>query len=100
MTEYDEAPLDREAPPIEVRGLISRIGDRTIHDQLDLVVNRGDVVGVVGASGTGKYSSAKISQSLSALISPPNVSVCFCTMPESSICRRRGRSRWRVEDMR
>ena len=54
MTEYDEAPLDREAPPIEVRGLISRIGDRTIHDNLDLVVNRGDVVGVVGASGTGK----------------------------------------------
>jgi phospholipid/cholesterol/gamma-HCH transport system ATP-binding protein len=54
MTEYDEAPLDREAPPIEVRGLVSRIGDRTIHDHLDLVVNRGDVVGVVGASGTGK----------------------------------------------
>jgi phospholipid/cholesterol/gamma-HCH transport system ATP-binding protein len=54
MTEFDEAPLDREAPPIEVRGLISRIGDRTIHDNLDLVVNRGDVVGVVGASGTGK----------------------------------------------
>ena len=53
MTEYDEAPLDREAPPIEVRGLISRIGDRTIHDQLDLVVNRGDVVGVVGASPEG-----------------------------------------------
>jgi phospholipid/cholesterol/gamma-HCH transport system ATP-binding protein len=50
----DEAPLDREAPPIEVRGLISRFGDRTIHDNLDLVVNRGDVVGVVGGSGTGK----------------------------------------------
>ncbi len=54
MTEFDEAPLDRETPPIEVRGLVSRIGDRTIHDNLDLVVNRGDVVGVVGASGTGK----------------------------------------------
>ncbi len=50
----DEAPLDREAPPVEVRGLISRIGDRTIHDNLDLVVNRGDIVGVVGGSGTGK----------------------------------------------
>jgi phospholipid/cholesterol/gamma-HCH transport system ATP-binding protein len=50
----DEAPLDREAPPIEVRGLISRFGDRTIHDNLDLVVNRGDIVGVVGGSGTGK----------------------------------------------
>ena len=54
MTESDEAPLDRDAPPIEVRGLVSRIGDRTIHDHLDLVVNRGDVLGVVGASGTGK----------------------------------------------
>jgi len=54
MTEFDEAPLDREAPPIEVRGLVSRIGERTIHDHLDLVVNRGDVMGVVGASGTGK----------------------------------------------
>ncbi|MEO7386550.1 MAG: ATP-binding cassette domain-containing protein [Gammaproteobacteria bacterium] len=50
----DEAPLDREAPPVEVRGLISRIGDRTIHNNLDLVVNRGEIVGVVGASGTGK----------------------------------------------
>jgi phospholipid/cholesterol/gamma-HCH transport system ATP-binding protein len=50
----DEAPLDGEAPPVEVRGLISRIGDRTIHDNLDLVVNRGDIVGVVGGSGTGK----------------------------------------------
>jgi phospholipid/cholesterol/gamma-HCH transport system ATP-binding protein len=50
----DEAPLDSDAPPIEVRGLISRFGDRTIHDNLDLVVNRGDIVGVVGGSGTGK----------------------------------------------
>jgi phospholipid/cholesterol/gamma-HCH transport system ATP-binding protein len=54
MTVLDEASLDLEAPPIEVRGLVSRIGDRTIHDNLNLVVNRGDVVGVVGASGTGK----------------------------------------------
>jgi phospholipid/cholesterol/gamma-HCH transport system ATP-binding protein len=54
VTDADEVPLDREAPPIEVRGLISRIGNRTIHDNLDLVVKRGDVVGVVGASGTGK----------------------------------------------
>ena len=55
MTEFDdEAPLDQEAPPVEVRGLVSRFGDRTIHDNLDLVVNRGDIVGVVGGSGTGK----------------------------------------------
>lgn len=50
----DEGLLDSEAPPVEVRGLISRFGDRIIHDNLDLVVNRGEIVGVVGGSGTGK----------------------------------------------
>jgi phospholipid/cholesterol/gamma-HCH transport system ATP-binding protein len=50
----DEAPLDGDAPPVEVRGLVSRIGDRILHDNLDLVLNRGEIVGVVGGSGTGK----------------------------------------------
>jgi phospholipid/cholesterol/gamma-HCH transport system ATP-binding protein len=54
MSIDDEAPLDREAPPIEVRGLVSRFGDNVIHQDLDLVVNKGDVLGVVGGSGTGK----------------------------------------------
>lgn len=39
---------------IEVRGLVSRFGERTIHDGLDLDVERGEVLGVVGGSGTGK----------------------------------------------
>jgi phospholipid/cholesterol/gamma-HCH transport system ATP-binding protein len=50
----DDGLLDSEAPPVEVRGLISRFGHVTIHDKLDLVVNRGEIVGVVGGSGTGK----------------------------------------------
>jgi phospholipid/cholesterol/gamma-HCH transport system ATP-binding protein len=55
MTAFnDEAPLDQEAPPVEVRGLVSRFGDRIIHDKLDLVVKRGEIMGVVGGSGTGK----------------------------------------------
>ena len=37
----DEALLDSEAPPVEVRGLISRFGPITIHDNLDLVVRAG-----------------------------------------------------------
>ena len=49
-----EEPLDLEAPPIEVRGLVSSFGDKVIHDGLDLTVRRGDVVGVVGGSGAGK----------------------------------------------
>ena len=35
----DETLLNMEAPPVEVRALISRIGDRTIHENLDLVVS-------------------------------------------------------------
>ncbi len=39
---------------IEVRGLLSQFGDRVIHQDLDLDVQRGEVLGVVGGSGTGK----------------------------------------------
>ncbi|WP_420478772.1 ABC transporter ATP-binding protein [Brevundimonas sp. FT23028] len=39
---------------IEVRGLLSQFGDRVIHETLDLDVVRGEVLGVVGGSGTGK----------------------------------------------
>ena len=41
-------------PIIEVRGLVTRFGDHTVHDGLDLDVYRGEVLGVVGGSGTGK----------------------------------------------
>jgi len=49
-----EDPLDMDAPPVEVRGLVSRFGDTVIHDGLDLTVPRGQVVAVVGGSGAGK----------------------------------------------
>ena len=47
-------PVDVEKYPIEVRGLVSRFGDHVVHDGLDLKVERGEVLGVVGGSGTGK----------------------------------------------
>ncbi len=42
------------APIISVRGLITRFGKNTVHDGLDLDVRRGEIIGVVGGSGTGK----------------------------------------------
>lgn len=44
---------DRE-PIIRVQGLVTRFGTHTVHDGLDLEVRRGEIIGVVGGSGTGK----------------------------------------------
>ncbi len=39
---------------IRVRGLVNALGGNVLHDHLDLDVKRGEVLGVVGGSGTGK----------------------------------------------
>jgi phospholipid/cholesterol/gamma-HCH transport system ATP-binding protein len=39
---------------IRVRGLKTQFGEQTVHDGLDLDVRRGEIIGVVGPSGTGK----------------------------------------------
>lgn len=40
--------------PIRVRGLRTAFGSHVIHDGLDLEVRKGEIIGVVGGSGTGK----------------------------------------------
>lgn len=40
--------------PIVVEGLANRFGENTVHEDLDLKVRRGEILGVVGGSGTGK----------------------------------------------
>ncbi len=40
--------------PIVVEGLVNRFGEQTVHEDLDLKVKRGEILGVVGGSGTGK----------------------------------------------
>ena len=39
---------------IEVRGLCNRFGDYSVHENLDLDVRAGEIIGVVGGSGSGK----------------------------------------------
>lgn len=41
-------------PLIRIRGLTNRFGSTTVHDQLDLDILQGQILGVVGGSGTGK----------------------------------------------
>jgi phospholipid/cholesterol/gamma-HCH transport system ATP-binding protein len=40
--------------PIVVKGLKNAFGEHVIHENLDLTVNKGEIIGVVGGSGTGK----------------------------------------------
>ena len=39
---------------VRVRGLVNRFGESSVHDGVDLDVRRGEIMGVVGGSGTGK----------------------------------------------
>ncbi|MBM3598452.1 MAG: ATP-binding cassette domain-containing protein [Alphaproteobacteria bacterium] len=43
-----------DEPVIRVRGLVTRFGPQLLHDGLDLDVRKGEVIGLVGGSGTGK----------------------------------------------
>jgi phospholipid/cholesterol/gamma-HCH transport system ATP-binding protein len=39
---------------IRTRGIVTRFGAQTVHNGIDLDVRRGEILGVVGPSGTGK----------------------------------------------
>jgi phospholipid/cholesterol/gamma-HCH transport system ATP-binding protein len=43
-----------DAIAIRVRGLRTSFGEQVVHEGLDLDVRRGEILGVVGGSGTGK----------------------------------------------
>ena len=45
---------NRREPIISVRGVINRFGQQTVHDGVDLDVYPGEVLGIVGGSGSGK----------------------------------------------
>lgn len=50
----DEEALNGSGPAIEVTDLRTAFDDHVVHDGLNLTVRRGEVLGVVGGSGSGK----------------------------------------------
>lgn len=58
LTTPDTVPApDAPARPdivIQVRGLVTQFAGHVVHDGVDIDVHRGEVLGVVGASGSGK----------------------------------------------
>lgn len=57
---------------IEIRGLRNQFGSHVVHDGLDLDVRRGEILGVVGGSGTGK---SVLLRSIAGLLRPAAGSV-------------------------
>lgn len=52
MREPEKIPV--EGPAIRVRNLVNEIGGELLHDEIDLDVSYGEVLAVVGGSGSGK----------------------------------------------
>lgn len=46
--------MSGQAPIISVRGVVNRFGTQVVHDGIDLDVYPGEVLGIVGGSGSGK----------------------------------------------
>jgi len=54
------APHASPAHLLEARHLVKRYGSRTVVDQVDLVVDAGEVVGVIGPNGAGKSTTLEL----------------------------------------
>jgi len=46
--------MQTDAPPIEATGILTQFGPNIIHEDLDFRIERKEIVGLVGGSGTGK----------------------------------------------
>ena len=46
--------MPNHKPVIEVDGIVTRFGERTIHDGVNLYINENEIYGILGESGSGK----------------------------------------------
>ena len=67
LRQVRRASGDSQECVIRIRGLVNGFGDKVIHDHIDLDVRRGEVLGVVGGSGSGK---SVLMRSIIGLIRP------------------------------
>ncbi|MDR0338965.1 MAG: ABC transporter ATP-binding protein [Desulfovibrio sp.] len=54
MNDTDKQARSGQAPIIRLRGITNRFGSQVVHDKLDLDIRPGEILGLIGGSGTGK----------------------------------------------
>ena len=67
MAQEKDNGKGKDEPVIKIRGLVNGFGAKILHDHIDLDVKRGEVMGVVGGSGSGK---SVLMRSIIGLIRP------------------------------
>ncbi len=77
---------------IEVRGLVNRFGAQIVHEDLDIDVYRGEILGIVGGSGTGK---SVLLRSIVGLIRPSAGSI---RVLGADMLAAPDAERWRLEE--
>jgi len=81
---------------IEARGIRNAFGSQVVHDQLDLDVLSGEVLGIVGASGTGK---SVLLRTIVGLITPQQGNICVFGLDTNALSRKESaalKQRWGV----
>ncbi|MCP5152240.1 MAG: ATP-binding cassette domain-containing protein [Ectothiorhodospiraceae bacterium] len=63
---------------LEVRGLVSRFGRNVVHEDLDLAVRSGEILGIVGGSGSGK---SVLVRTLALLLAPRGGALTVLSQP-------------------
>jgi len=72
------APTGDSVPLVELRQVSKRFGSTVVFDQVDLKVYRGEALGLVGPSGTGKSTLLRI---IAGLTEPDAGEVFWCGIP-------------------
>ena len=78
---------------ITVRNLVNRFGPQVVHDKLDLDIYHGEILGIVGGSGTGKTVLLK---SILGLHTPTSGSISFLSDEISANRSGTGPATWGV----
>ena len=81
---------------IEARGIRNAFGTQVVHDQLDLDVRSGEVLGIVGASGTGK---SVLLRTIIGLITPQHGNIRVFGLDTNTLSRSESaalKQRWGV----